>query len=181
MASKTGESSSSAPTSSDALYIKWGQTSFNNLLQNYNIRAEWNPVLSSKTGTTFLLKQVKITMFSDFFKFCNFRLPITKFCKLVLDHYPIHISQLHPLGLVKLRQFEFACIVLGHIPELLVLGLFSSMYGNPPFFTFDRRDTDVSCLRDIPTSSKDKDWKKKVLLYRCRCHSLRDAVEEDGT
>ncbi|MFS7963277.1 hypothetical protein Hanom_Chr08g00736231 [Helianthus anomalus] len=141
MASKTGESSSSAPTSSDALYVKWGQTSFNNLLQDYNIRVEWNPVLPSKTDTTFPLKQGKITLFSDFFKFCNFRLPMTKFCKLVLDHYPLHISQLHPLELVKLRQFEFACIALGHIPELL--------------------DTDVSCLRDIPTSSRDKDWKKK--------------------
>ncbi|MFS8031637.1 hypothetical protein Hanom_Chr17g01548211 [Helianthus anomalus] len=124
MASKTGESSSSAPTSSDALYVMWGINSFNNLLQDYNIRAEWNPVLPSKTDTTFPLKHGKITLFSGFFKFCNFRLPMTKFCKLVLDHYPIHISQLHPLGLVKLRQYEFACIALGHIPELLVFRAF---------------------------------------------------------
>ncbi|MFS8021321.1 hypothetical protein Hanom_Chr16g01426011 [Helianthus anomalus] len=105
-------------------------------MHDYEIRAEWNP-------------------------FCNFRLPITKFCKLVLDQYPIHISQLHPLGLVKLRQFEFACIALGHIPELLVFRVFFILVWKSPFFTFDRRDTDVSCLRDIPTSSKDKDWKKK--------------------
>ncbi|MFS7903509.1 hypothetical protein Hanom_Chr01g00024861 [Helianthus anomalus] len=44
--------------------------------------------------------------------------------------------------------------------NLSFLGLFSSFYGNSPFFTFDRRDTDMSCLRNIPTSSKDKDWKK---------------------
>ncbi|KAJ0467634.1 hypothetical protein HanIR_Chr14g0687481 [Helianthus annuus] len=31
----------------------------------------------------------------------------------------------------------------------------------PLFFTFDRRDIGVSCLRDIPASSRDKDWKKK--------------------
>ncbi|MFS8021914.1 hypothetical protein Hanom_Chr16g01433111 [Helianthus anomalus] len=30
-----------------------------------------------------------------------------------------------------------------------------------PLFSFDRRDICVSCLRDIPASSKDKDWKKK--------------------
>ncbi|KAF5786225.1 hypothetical protein HanRHA438_Chr10g0450341 [Helianthus annuus] len=30
-----------------------------------------------------------------------------------------------------------------------------------PLFTFDRRDSGVSCLRDIPTSSRDKEWKKK--------------------
>ncbi|MFS8020093.1 hypothetical protein Hanom_Chr15g01411481 [Helianthus anomalus] len=70
----------------------------------------------------------------------------------MLDHYPIHISQLHPLGLIKLCQFEFACTALGHLPELV---------WKSPFFTFDRRDPEVSCLRDIPTSSKNKDWKKK--------------------
>ncbi|MFS7988211.1 hypothetical protein Hanom_Chr11g01032001 [Helianthus anomalus] len=70
-------------------------------------------------------------MFSDFFKFCNFRLPVTKFCKSVLDEYPIHISQLHPLGLVKLHHFKFACIALGHIPEITVFWAFLFWCGNP--------------------------------------------------
>ncbi|MFS7964753.1 hypothetical protein Hanom_Chr08g00754041 [Helianthus anomalus] len=135
MASKTGESSSSsAQEGSDALYVKWGLVSFNNLVQEYGIRAEWNPVLPSKTDTTFLLKVGKIILFSDFFKFCNFRLPITKFCKFVLNHYPIRISQLHPLGQVKLRQFEFACIALNHIPELTVFRAFFVLVWKSLFF-----------------------------------------------
>ncbi|XP_021986507.2 uncharacterized protein LOC110882929 [Helianthus annuus] len=159
MASKTTESSSAA--SMDVLLCKWGVMSFNNLVHDYGIRAEWNPVLPSKTDTAFPLKAGKITLFSDFFKFCNFRLPITKFLKLVLDFYRIHISQIHPLGLVKLRQFEYACVALGHIPELIVFRAFFVLVWKSPFFTFDRRDTEVSCLREIPTSSRDKDWKKK--------------------
>ena len=134
MASKTGESSSFAPTGSDALYIKREQASFNNLLRDYIIRAEWNPVLPSKRDTTFPLKQGKITLFSDFFKFCNFRLSITKFCKFVLDEYQIHISQMHPLGLVKLRHFEFAYIALGHIPEIMVFRAFFVLVWKSPFF-----------------------------------------------
>ncbi|KAJ0884103.1 hypothetical protein HanPSC8_Chr10g0429481 [Helianthus annuus] len=161
MASKTTESSSAVATSTDALLCKWGVTSFNNLVHDYGIRAEWNPVLPSKTDTAFPLKEGKITLFSDFFKFCNFRLPLTKFLKLVLDYYRIHISQVHPLGLVKLRQFEYACVALGHIPELIVFRAFFVLVWKSPFFTFDRRDTDASCLREIPTSSRDKDWKKK--------------------
>ncbi|MFS7978534.1 hypothetical protein Hanom_Chr10g00916591 [Helianthus anomalus] len=161
MASKAGESSS-AQTGSDALYCKWGLVSYNNLVQEYNIRPKWNPMLPSKIDTTFPLKQGKITLFIDFFKFCNFRLPITKFCKSVLDHYPIHISQLHLLGLVKLRHFEFSCIALGHIPEITVFRAFFVLVWKSPFFTFDRRDVDVSCLRNIPTSSRDKKWKKKL-------------------
>ncbi|MFS7939484.1 hypothetical protein Hanom_Chr05g00452321 [Helianthus anomalus] len=92
MASKNGESSSSAQASADALYYKG------------------NPVLSSKTDTAFPLKKGKITLFSDFFKFCNFRLPITKFFKLVLYHYPIHISERHPLGLVN---FDSLSLLMG--------------------------------------------------------------------
>ncbi|KAJ0511137.1 hypothetical protein HanIR_Chr11g0548621 [Helianthus annuus] len=161
MASKTNESSSTTATPTDILFCKWGVTSFTNLVHDYGIRAEWNPVLPSKTDTAFPLKVGKITLFSDFFKFCNFRLPITKFLKSVLDFYRIHISQIHPLGLVKLRQFEYACVALGHIPELVVFRAFFVLVWKSPFFTFDRRDTDASCLREIPTSSRDKDWKKK--------------------
>ncbi|MFS7979473.1 hypothetical protein Hanom_Chr10g00927701 [Helianthus anomalus] len=146
MASKTVESSL-AQTSSDVLYCKWGSISFNNLMQEYDIRPEWNPVLPSKQDTTFSLKKGKITLFSDFFKFCNFRLPITKFCKSVLEEYQIHISQMHPLGLVKLRHIEFACIALGHIPEIWVFRVFFVLVWKSPLFTFDRRDIGVSCLR----------------------------------
>ncbi|MFS7929955.1 hypothetical protein Hanom_Chr04g00338471 [Helianthus anomalus] len=67
-------------------------------------------------------------MFIDFFKFCNFRLPMNKFCKSILDEYQIHISQVHPLGLAKLRHFEFVCIALGHIPEIMVFRLFSCWF-----------------------------------------------------
>ncbi|MFS7986524.1 hypothetical protein Hanom_Chr11g01011331 [Helianthus anomalus] len=73
-----------------------GLVSYNNLVQEYDITLEWNP----ETDTAFPLKEGKITLFSDFFKFCNFQLPINKFY------------------------------------------------------------IDVSCLRDIPTSSRVKEWKK---------------------
>ncbi|MFS7903721.1 hypothetical protein Hanom_Chr01g00027351 [Helianthus anomalus] len=119
-------------------------------------------------------------MFSDFFKFCNFRLPITKFCKSVLDHYLIHISQLHPSGLVKLQQFEFACIALGHITELTVFRAFFVLVWKSPFFTFDRQDIDVSCLRDIPASSRDKDWKKKFFYIDTSVIPGGDSMEGDG-
>ncbi|MFS7904557.1 hypothetical protein Hanom_Chr01g00037501 [Helianthus anomalus] len=120
------------PRQVDALYCKWGTISFNNLVQEYDIKLEWNPVLPSKRDAAFPLKQGKITLFSDFFKFCNFRLPITKFCKSVFDEYQIHISQMHPLGLVKLRHFEFACIARGHIPEITVFRAFFVLVWKSP-------------------------------------------------
>ncbi|MFS7889767.1 hypothetical protein Hanom_Chr00s000005g01610931 [Helianthus anomalus] len=170
MSSKTGEYSS-AQTGSDALYCKWGPVSYNNRIQEYDIKPVWNLVLSSKTDTAFPLKEGKITLFSDFFKFCNFRLPITKF------------------WLVKLRHFEFACIALGHIPEITVFRAFFVLLWKSSFFTFDRRDIGVSCLRDIPTSSRDKGWKKKFFYIdvgvipgemQWREMGAKDKFKDDG-
>ncbi|MFS7990661.1 hypothetical protein Hanom_Chr11g01061531 [Helianthus anomalus] len=42
------------------------------------------------------------------------------FYKSMLDEYTVHISQMHPLGLAKLRHFEYACLSLGFLPEPLV-------------------------------------------------------------
>ncbi|MFS7954605.1 hypothetical protein Hanom_Chr07g00632501 [Helianthus anomalus] len=137
MSSKIGEFSATQ-TSSDILSCKWGTISFNNLLQEYDNKTEWNPVFPSGKDTAFSLEQGKITMSSDFFKFCNFWLPITKFCKSVLNEYQIYISQVHHLGFLKPRHFE-----------------------KSPFFSFDQLDIGVSCIRSVTLSSRDKDWKIK--------------------
>ncbi|MFS7948939.1 hypothetical protein Hanom_Chr06g00565721 [Helianthus anomalus] len=104
MASKIGESSSSTQTSSDALYAKWGLVSFNNLIQDYGIRAEWNPVLPSKTGTVFPLKESKITLFSDFFQVLQLS---------IADHQVLYV---------------------GHILELTVFRAFFVLMWKSPFF-----------------------------------------------
>ncbi|KAJ0443712.1 hypothetical protein HanOQP8_Chr16g0624321 [Helianthus annuus] len=121
-------------------------------------------MLPSEKDTAFPLKQGNQPVSVIFFKFCNFRLPITKFCKVILDEYQIHISQVHPLGLAKLLHFEFAYLGLGHIPEILVFRAFFVLVWKSLFFTFDRRDIGVSCLRSVPSSSRDKDWKKKFFF-----------------
>ncbi|MFS7959034.1 hypothetical protein Hanom_Chr08g00685911 [Helianthus anomalus] len=63
----------------EALYFKWNKTSFDMLLQMYCIRSEWHPVMPSERDTAFPLKNGKITMFAEFFKFYNFRLLTTTF------------------------------------------------------------------------------------------------------
>ncbi|MFS7963732.1 hypothetical protein Hanom_Chr08g00741821 [Helianthus anomalus] len=142
MSPKISESSN-AESSSDVLYCNWGTISFTNLLQEYDINPEWHPVFPSEKDTVLPLKQGKITLFSEFFKFCNFRHPITKFCKFVLDEYQIHISLGHPLGLAKLHHFEFACLGLGHILEILVFRAFFVLVWKSPF---SPRSTGYQCF-----------------------------------
>ncbi|MFS7935813.1 hypothetical protein Hanom_Chr05g00407951 [Helianthus anomalus] len=50
-----------------------------------------------------------ITLYSDFFRVGNFRLPATHFLGSILHYYAFHISQLSPMGMVRIRHFEFVC------------------------------------------------------------------------
>ncbi|MFS7936073.1 hypothetical protein Hanom_Chr05g00411121 [Helianthus anomalus] len=117
-----------------------------------------------ENDTAFPLKDDQVTLFAYFFKFYNFRLPITKFCKSMLDEYAVHISQMHPLGLAKLRHFEYFCLSLGFLPDALVFHALYMLVWKAPFFTFDRKSTDEACLRFVPSSSREKDWKNKIFF-----------------
>ncbi|MFS7918115.1 hypothetical protein Hanom_Chr03g00197071 [Helianthus anomalus] len=46
-------------------------------------------------------------------------------------------------------------------PRNYVFRVFFVLVWKSSFLNFDRRDIGVSCLRDIPASSRDKEWKKK--------------------
>ncbi|MFS7905530.1 hypothetical protein Hanom_Chr01g00048771 [Helianthus anomalus] len=46
-------------------------------------------------------------LFADCFLDGNFRLPATHFMAAVLDHYAFYISQLSPMGMVRIHHFEF--------------------------------------------------------------------------
>ncbi|MFS7983219.1 hypothetical protein Hanom_Chr11g00972001 [Helianthus anomalus] len=52
---------------------------------------------------------------------------ITRFCKETLDEYAVYISQMHPLGLAKLRHFEYASLSLGFLPKKLIFRAFYTM------------------------------------------------------
>ncbi|MFS7905310.1 hypothetical protein Hanom_Chr01g00046171 [Helianthus anomalus] len=147
-----GFSSMTPKTSSrdETIYFKWNKTSFELLLQTYCIKPERHLVMSSERDIAFPMKDDKIILFADFFKFFNFRLPITAFCKSMLDEY--------------LRHFEYACLSLGFLPESLILCALYTLVWKAPFFTFDCRSTDEAFLRFLPSSSRDKDWKKKFFF-----------------
>lgn len=51
----------------------------------------------------------KLTLYSEIFGHGSFRLPITTFGHDILLQYSLHITQVHPLGMMRLRHFVF-CI-----------------------------------------------------------------------
>ncbi|GKC44443.1 hypothetical protein Tco_1062165 [Tanacetum coccineum] len=69
----------------------------------------------------------KIGLYTRFFDYANFRLPLSTFLVDVLRHFCINISQLSIIGAAKFSHFEIMCRVYGIIPTV---GLFRCFYVN---------------------------------------------------
>ncbi|MFS7978310.1 hypothetical protein Hanom_Chr10g00914001 [Helianthus anomalus] len=73
---------------------------------------------------------------SDFFGEGNFRLPATHFFGSILTYYGFHISQLGPMGMVQIQQFEFVCRSLGEELTVDKFRAFYQLQSNLGFFSF---------------------------------------------
>ncbi|MFS7941431.1 hypothetical protein Hanom_Chr05g00476171 [Helianthus anomalus] len=153
----------------DALYCKWNKASFDSLMKIYCIMPEWHPVMPSQKYVVFLLRDGQITLLANFFKFCNFRLPVTRLCKEMLDEYAVHIPKMHPLGLAKLRRFEYSSLSLGFMQEKLIFRAFYTLVWKAP--------------------CRDKYWKKRIFFIDAdvipggmhwRVMASREKVKDDG-
>nr|GEV27384.1 hypothetical protein [Tanacetum cinerariifolium] len=72
----------------------------------YHIRDEVHPQLPSPNQTIHEMPSGKIGVYTKFFEYANFRLPLSTFFVNVLKYYHIHISQLSVIGAVKVSHFE---------------------------------------------------------------------------
>ncbi|GKE16234.1 hypothetical protein Tco_1423811, partial [Tanacetum coccineum] len=55
----------------------------------------------------------KIGVYTWFFNFANYQIPLSQFLVDVLDHFRIHLSQLSVFGAAKVSHFEILCRVHG--------------------------------------------------------------------
>ncbi|GJS46415.1 hypothetical protein Tco_0596536 [Tanacetum coccineum] len=111
------------------LYIKsvLSQKSLDMFCQNFHIPNEVHPQLPSPNQTIHEMPTGKIGVYTRFFKYANFRLPLSTFLVNVLKHYRIHISQLSVIRAAKVSHFEILCRIHGFEPTI---GLFRCFYVN---------------------------------------------------
>ncbi|GJT35604.1 hypothetical protein Tco_0926023 [Tanacetum coccineum] len=97
----------------------------------------------------------KIGVYTRFFEYANFRLPLSTFLVDVLRYYHIHISQLSVIAAAKVSHFEILCRVHGCEPTV---GLFRCFYVNSKnkgWMSFSRRPgSDTVCYTNPLDSLK---------------------------
>ncbi|KAJ0909640.1 hypothetical protein HanRHA438_Chr07g0323861 [Helianthus annuus] len=89
--------------------LKWPRATFDGLIQNLRFPESWGALYPEEGQTAADASAGYVTLFWNFFLEGNFRLLVTKFFLEILVYYKLHISQLHPIGMVRVRHFEFVC------------------------------------------------------------------------
>nr|GEW44752.1 hypothetical protein [Tanacetum cinerariifolium] len=100
----------------------------------FHIPEEVHLVLPNQNDTMHERPVRKIGLYTRFFDYVNFRLPLSTFRVDVFRHFRINISQLSVIGAAKVSHFEILCRVYGIMPTV---GLFRCFYNNHFFWVDD--------------------------------------------
>ncbi|GKB83203.1 hypothetical protein Tco_0950098 [Tanacetum coccineum] len=77
----------------------------------YGIPECLHPELPGLEDTIMDFPEGKVGVYTKFFKFANFRIPISQFLFDILGHYQIHLSQLSVIGATKVDERVFPTVV----------------------------------------------------------------------
>ncbi|MFS7937938.1 hypothetical protein Hanom_Chr05g00433621 [Helianthus anomalus] len=143
--------------------LKWDIGLFEQVVRGYQFLPEWDARYPSQGKTAADAPTGYITLFADFFSEGDFRLPTTHFLANILQYYGFHISQMSPIGMVRVRHFEFVCRSQGEEPTIEKFRVFYQLQGNMGFFSFALRNA-KKILISPPKSFHD--WKMKF-FYIC--------------
>ncbi|GJU16886.1 hypothetical protein Tco_1144852 [Tanacetum coccineum] len=105
----------------------------------YDISEGLHPKLPGRGDRIVDFPEGKVGVYTKFFDFANFRIPISQFLFYILGHYQIHLSQLSVIGAAKVSHFEIQCRVLNIIPSVNLFRVFYTPSFNSGWMSFSKR------------------------------------------
>ena len=90
----------------------------------------------------------KIGLYTRFFDYANYRVPISVFLSNVLNHYQLHISQLHCIGAAKISNFEINCRLLAINPTVDLFRAFYHTTWSHGWVSFAKRAGRLQCYEE---------------------------------
>ncbi|GJR97912.1 hypothetical protein Tco_0270086 [Tanacetum coccineum] len=90
----------------------------------------------------------KVGVYTQFFEFANQRVPLSLFMCNVLNHYRLHISQLHCIGAAKMSNFEVNCHLLAINPMVHLFRAFYHTSWSNGWVSFSKRAGRLQCYTE---------------------------------
>ncbi|KAF5798922.1 hypothetical protein HanXRQr2_Chr07g0298671 [Helianthus annuus] len=119
--------------------LKWSRVTFDGLIWNFKFPEGWGARYPDEGQTAADAPAGYITLLWDFLSAGNFRPPGTNFFLEILDYYKFYISQMHPIGMVRVRHFEFVCHTMNIEPTVPRFLVFHQMHFSRGFYSFMQR------------------------------------------
>ncbi|GJU54403.1 hypothetical protein Tco_1228117 [Tanacetum coccineum] len=105
----------------------------------YGIPESLHPEVPDPGETIVDFPEGKVGVYTRFFEFANYRVPLSQFLFDVLGHYQIHISQLSVIGAAKVSNFEISCRIHNIIPTINLFRVFYISSFNSGWMSFSKR------------------------------------------
>ncbi|GJS79196.1 hypothetical protein Tco_0729077 [Tanacetum coccineum] len=106
---------------------------------SYGISESLHPELPGPEEPIVEFPEGKVGVYTKFFEFANYRIPISQFLFDIFGYYQIHLSQLSVIGAAKVSYFEINCRVLNIIPTLNLFRVFYVPSYNSGWMSFSKR------------------------------------------
>nr|GFC18906.1 hypothetical protein [Tanacetum cinerariifolium] len=132
----------------------------------------------------------KVGVYTRFFEFANFRLPLSQFLFDVLGYYQIHLSQLSVIGAAKVSHFEINCRVLNIIPTLSLFRVFYTPSFNLGWMSFSKRQGKNTPQCYTKPLDSLKNWNDRLFwvdervfptVVDWRTNAFKDGMPVNGT
>ncbi|KAJ0432370.1 hypothetical protein HanIR_Chr17g0858421 [Helianthus annuus] len=149
--------------------LKWDHRLFEQIVRGFQFPAEWDARYPQQGQTAADAPPGYIKLFADFFIDGKFRLPATHFVATILHFYGFHISQMSPMGMVRVRHFEFVWRSQGQEPSVEKFRVFYQLICNMGFYSFALRNVKKILINPPKSFLEDE-----IFLCQGRGYSDRD-------
>ncbi|GJS83602.1 hypothetical protein Tco_0750143 [Tanacetum coccineum] len=114
----------------------------------YYIPSALHPVVPAASASIADFPVGKVGVYTRFFEFPNQRVPLSLFMCNVLNHYRLHISQLHCIGAAKITNFEVNCRLLAIHPTVHLFRAFYHTSWSNGWVSFAKRAGRLQCYTE---------------------------------
>ncbi|KAD0377765.1 hypothetical protein E3N88_44356 [Mikania micrantha] len=133
----------------------------------YGIPRGLNPTAPPASASVRDAPAGMVALYTAFFSYSNFRVPVSRFLCEVLRYYTVHLTQIVPLGLIKVYQFEISCRALSFEPEVNLFRCFYKLSRIGEWVTFEKRKSPMPSHISRTLSSL-KHWKDHFFFVSSR-------------
>ncbi|KAM0035653.1 hypothetical protein Hdeb2414_s0015g00448981 [Helianthus debilis subsp. tardiflorus] len=151
--------------------LRWTKSMFDILLRDTQMPPEYGVIYPQEGETGADAPAGYVTLWADFFLvFCHLRLLLTVFVVEVLEWYKLHISQVSPFGMMRIRNFEYTFHAFGIEPTVGDFRQFYQMTVSLGFFSFRQRDSSPKLM--APPKGLTK-WRTKFFYVKVAAITAR--------